>query len=187
MADIAKAFESVVKALQWIIQRYPAFWKWLLPDPPATIIILLDAPDEAVRVRNINSWRSSWEWMAVPAFAYIGLVDGFFFPWTLIAFCTVVLGLSGVLARFRSIPTTTGKLGTWRQALCGSIWIWSVYVIPAALWAVTRFCDTSRLCNLPTPPVPDPGRHLPTYILTCGCAFLTNCILVRWIPSRTQS
>lgn len=178
--------ESFLKCLRWLVERYPAFWKWLLPDPPEGTILLPNYNDDSKKGTNLKCWRVTWEWVGVLTFVYILLINAIWWPWSFAAFGIAILCATGFLVGYFSIRIDASVA---RQALCGMICIWAVFLVPATLWAMSDILDSAHILerSLPSPPVPNPFQHLCGYILICSLLSLGNWAIVRFLPAWNSS
>jgi hypothetical protein len=146
------AIEKVIKALKWFADRYPAFWRWLLPDPPETRIVLEDDECSAV-LRNTIYWRATWRWTGLLPLVYIFLLGNVLLPWSLAAFCAMILTICFLRVRLYPIRRDPRDVSIWRQA--ATIWTWAVFIIPAIWWKLIDFVDLAYPdANVSSPPIP---------------------------------
>jgi hypothetical protein len=181
MAGALDVVEKITKLLKWFPDRYPAFWRWLLPDPPQSTIAPED-DERSTKMRNVDYWRTTWQWAGLVPLAYVFLIGNTFLPWSLIGFCMLILSITGLLARY--FPIRSGPWGpsSWRQSICGTIWIWAVLLIPTISWAVTDFLDLAHFFENGRPSPPFPRPRLFPYLSICILFSVGNCVAVRWLP-----
>jgi hypothetical protein len=176
VGTVLDASEKAIKVLHWFVDRYPAFWRWLIPNPPERKIVLQDEEDSAA-VRNTRYWRGTWRWAGLLPLAYIFFVGNVFLPWSLAAFCTVILSISFLLARLYPIRRGPSDVSILREAACGTIWIWAVFLIPTILWKLIDMVDLAYPRTIERN-LPFPRPSVVWYGLMCILFSVANWILL---------
>src|SRR5580692_6481001 len=108
-----------VDVLKLFYKWYPAFWKWLLPEPSPRLILLLNEPVDDRKV-NVKRWRETWEWAGILVAVYIFPIEGIWWPWSFVVFCAVILLLSWLLSHFFPLRD---DIAVARLGSCGVFWI----------------------------------------------------------------